>query len=57
MEQTQLKKKVDMLMQENKKMQEDLTLLQHHLQNLKLRRRSVTFRPSNSRWEQAVGSG
>lgn len=35
MGQTRLKKKVDMLRQENKKLQEDLALLQYHLQDLR----------------------
>uniref|UniRef100_A0A8C8UIQ2 Disks large homolog 5 N-terminal domain-containing protein n=1 Tax=Peromyscus maniculatus bairdii TaxID=230844 RepID=A0A8C8UIQ2_PERMB len=36
MEQTQLKKKVDMLRQENKKLMEDWVLLKHHLKDLKV---------------------
>ncbi|XP_037064183.1 LOW QUALITY PROTEIN: disks large homolog 5-like [Peromyscus leucopus] len=66
MEQTQLKKKVDMLRQENKKLMEDWVLLKHHLKDLKVickdqeketsdlqtQQQQVGAGPENSSWNR-----
>ncbi|CAH7472049.1 Gm7361 [Phodopus roborovskii] len=57
MEQTTLKKKVDMLRQENKKQMEDWFLLKHHLRELKLICKKQKEKTSDLQTKQKVRAG
>lgn len=52
MEQTHLHKKVDLLKQEKKKLQEDLVLLKHHLKDLNVICKDQEEETSNLKTQQ-----